>query len=138
MADAPGIASRWARGRVGGILLTMGAGACLALPSAPAGAATAVLLVAGFGLAGAMSSVAVTTVMEMAPADRRGGTLGIMNAVVTTAGLLAPTLIGRLVDLHGASGYQYAVLITGGLLLLGGIAAVTLIDPDRDARLLSA
>ncbi|MFD4138884.1 MFS transporter [Streptomyces sp. NPDC058572] len=133
-----GIASRWARGGVGGICLLIGAAACLALPSAPAGAATAVLLVAGLGLAGVMGSIAVTTVMELVPADRRGGALGIMNAVVTTAGLIAPTLIGRLVDTHGNGGYQHAILITGGLLLLGGIAAVTLIDPARDARLLSA
>ncbi|MEU2494094.1 MFS transporter [Streptomyces sp. NPDC007883] len=85
-----------------------------------------------------MGSVAATTVAELVPADRRGGALGIMNAVVTIAGLIAPTLIGRLVDTHGAGGYPYAVLITGGVLLLSGTAAVTLIDPDRDARLLSA
>ncbi|WP_433570286.1 MFS transporter [Streptomyces sp. CA-251247] len=133
-----GTASRWARGGVGGVLLLIGAAACLALPLAPAGAVTGVLLVAGFGLAGAMSSVAVTTVTELAPADRRGGALGIMNAVVTTAGLVAPTLIGHLVDTHGAEGYRYAVLITGAVLLLSGVAALTLIDPDRDARLLSA
>lgn len=133
-----GVASQWARGRVGGVLLLIGAAACLALPWAPAGAASVVLLVAGFGLAGAMGSVAATTVAELVPAERRGGALGIMNAVVTIAGLIAPTLIGRLVDTHGASGYPYAVLITGGVLLLSGTAAVTLIDPDRDARLLSA
>ncbi|MFD4691071.1 MFS transporter [Streptomyces sp. NPDC058463] len=132
-----GTASRWARGGVGGVLLLIGAAACLALPVAPAGAMTAVLLVAGFGLAGAMSSVAVTTVTELAPANRRGGALGIMNAVVTTAGLIAPTLIGSLVDTHGTEGYTYAVLITGAVLLLSGIAALTLIDPDRDARRLS-
>ncbi|WP_318209642.1 MFS transporter [Streptomyces sp. SJL17-1] len=133
-----GTASRWARGGVGGVLLLVGAAACLALPLAPAGAVTALLLIAGFGLAGAMSSVSVTTVTELAPAGRRGGALGIMNAVVTTAGLIAPTLIGHLVDTHGVAGYQHAVLITGAVLLLSGVAALTLIDPDRDARLLAA
>lgn len=133
-----GTASRWARGGVGGVLLLIGAAACLALPPASTGTLTALLLVAGFGLAGAMSSIAVTTVTELAPADRRGGALGIMNAVVTTAGLIAPTLIGHLVDTHGAEGYQYAVLITGAVLLVSGTAALTLIDPDRDARRLSA
>lgn len=132
-----GTASRWARGGVGGVLLLIGAAACLALPVAPAGAVTAILLVAAFGLAGAMGSVAATTITELAPADRRGGALGIMNAVVTTAGLIAPTLIGRLVDTHGTEGYTYAVLITGAVLLLSGAAALTLIDPDRDARRLS-
>ncbi|WP_329528782.1 MFS transporter [Streptomyces sp. NBC_01462] len=133
-----GITSRRARGGLGGILLLIGAAACLALPSAPAGAATVALLVIGFGLTGAMGSIAVTTVAELAPAHRRGGALGLMNAVVTTAGLIAPTLIGSLVDTQGAAGYQHAVLITGALLLIGGTAAITLIDPSRDARLLSA
>lgn len=133
-----GIASRRARGGVGGTLVLIGAAACLALPSAQAGAATVALLVIGFGFTGVMGSVAVTTVAELAPAHRRGGALGLMNAVVTTAGLIAPTLIGRLVDTQGSAGYQHAVLITGFLLLIGGTAAVTLIDPVRDARLLSA
>ncbi|MET9404742.1 MFS transporter [Streptomyces sp. NPDC002935] len=133
-----GTSSRRARGGVGGILMLVGAVACLALPAAPAGVATVVLLVAGFGCAGAMGSVAATTVAELAPADRRGGALGIMNAVVTTAGLIAPTLVGHLVDTQGTAGYRQALLITGVLLTLGGTAAVTLIDPARDARLLSA
>lgn len=132
-----GIPSRWARGGVGGALLLVSGVSCLALPVAPAGAATVVLLIAAFGLAGAMGSVAATTIAELAPARRRGGALGIMNAVVTTAGLIAPTLIGGLVDTHGAGGYEYALLITGVLLLVGGTAACTLVDPDRDARLLS-
>ncbi|MEU3483985.1 MFS transporter [Streptomyces sp. NPDC033753] len=132
-----GIASRWARGWVGGVLLLISGACCLALPVVPAGAVTVVLLIGSFGLSGAMGGIAATTIMELAPAHRRGGTLGMMNAVVTTAGLIAPTLIGSLVDTHGAGGYEYAVLITGALLLVGGTAAVTLIDPDRDARLLS-
>ncbi|WP_159041681.1 MFS transporter, partial [Streptomyces aureus] len=132
-----GIASRWARGWVGGVLLLISGASCLALPVVPAGAVTVVLLVGSFGLSGAMGGIAATTIMELAPAHRRGGALGMMNAVVTTAGLIAPTLIGSLVDSHGAGGYEYAVLITGALLLVGGTAAVTLINPDRDARLLS-
>ncbi|WP_017237443.1 MFS transporter [Streptomyces sp. SS] len=132
-----GIASRWARGWVGGVLLLISGASCLALPVVPAGAVTVVLLVGSFGLSGAMGGIAATTIMELAPAHRRGGALGMMNAVVTTAGLIAPTLIGSLVDTHGAGGYEYAVLITGALLLVGGTAAVTLINPDRDARLLS-
>ncbi|MEU2785877.1 MFS transporter [Streptomyces sp. NPDC007110] len=132
-----GAPSRRARGGLGGALLLISAAACLALPGVPAGAASVVLLVVGFSAAGAMTSIAVTTVTRLTPADRRGGALGIMNAVVTTAGLIAPTLIGQLVDAYGADGYRYAVLLTGALLLLGGTAAVTLIDPDRDARRLA-
>lgn len=56
-----------------------------------------------------------------------------MNATVTTAGLIAPAVVGSLVDSHGTAGYQTAVVLSGGLLLLGALAAFTLIDPARDA-----
>jgi hypothetical protein len=63
----------------------------------------------------------------------RGGALGLMSAVVAIAGLIAPTLIRRLIDTQGQQGYQHAVLLTGGLLLIAGL----LIDPDRDAQRLT-
>ena len=56
-----------------------------------------------------------------------------MNALVTTAGLIAPTVVGRMIDSQGAAGYENAVLISAALLLLGAAAAFTLIDPARDA-----
>ncbi|MGW7402156.1 MFS transporter [Streptomyces sp. NPDC054833] len=133
-----GVSSRWARARVGGITLLVSGVACLALPGAPRGPLTVLLLLLAFGICGVMTSIAVTTVAELAPEHRRGGALGLMNAVVTTAGLIAPTLTGRMVDTQGAAGYQHAVLLSGVLLLVGGIAAVTLVDPVRDQCRLAA
>ncbi|WP_130336334.1 MFS transporter [Micromonospora kangleipakensis] len=132
-----GVSSRRARARVGGITLMVSAAGCLALGAGQHGALTVLLLVLGFGICGVMATIAVTTVAEIAPAGRRGGALGIMNGVVTTAGLIAPILVGRLVDTQGTAGYQHAVLISGVVLLLGGTAAVTLVDPDRDRRRLA-
>ncbi|MET8100381.1 MFS transporter [Streptomyces sp. NPDC005236] len=133
-----GVSSRWARARVGGITLVVSAVACLLLPSAPRGPVTVSLLVLGFGICGVMAGVAVTTVAEIVPEGRRGGALGLMNAVVTTAGLIAPALTGFMVDAQGAAGYQHAVLLAGALLLVGGLAAIILVDPARDARHLNA
>jgi MFS family permease len=133
-----GVSSRWARSRVGGIVLIVSALGCLGLSVVARGPATVLLLLLGFGLCGVMSNIAVTTVAEIVPDRRRGGALGLMNAVVTTAGLIAPTLTGHLVDTEGTAGYQHAVLLAGALFLLGGTAAVTLVDPARDARLLAA
>ncbi|WP_431961022.1 MFS transporter [Actinacidiphila sp. bgisy160] len=133
-----GVSSRWARARVGGITLIACALCCLGLSQLAGGAFAVVLLLAGFGLPGLMVSVAVTSVAELVPGRRRGGALGLMTAVVTTAGLVAPVLTGHLVDTQGPAGYRHAVLLVGALLLLGGTAAVTLIDPARDARRLAA
>ncbi|WP_406338105.1 MFS transporter [Streptomyces sp. NBC_01620] len=128
-----GVSSRWARGRVGAGLLLLGAAACLALPLVDGAGAKTALLVVGLGLGGAFPTVAVTTVAELAPPARRGGALGTMNATVTTAGLIAPAVVGQLVDSRGVAGYQTAVLVSGVLLLVGALAAFTLIDPARDA-----
>ncbi|WP_406411751.1 MFS transporter [Streptomyces sp. NBC_01614] len=133
-----GVSSRWARARVGGSTLLLSALACAVLSQVGSGSAAVLLLLVGFGFCGAMSTIAVTTVAEVVPARRRGGALGLMNAVVTTGGLIAPVLTGYLVDTQGRGGYQHAVLLAAVLLLLGGTAAVTLIDPARDARRLAA
>ncbi|GID95453.1 MFS transporter [Amorphoplanes digitatis] len=132
-----GVSSRWARARVGGITLILAAAGCLALAGGRRGPLTVMLLVLGFGICGVMASIAVTTVAEVTPAERRGGALGLMNAVVTVAGLLGPVLIGRLVDTQGPAGYRTSIVVSGVLLLLGGLAAVTLVDPDRDRRRLA-
>ncbi|BFU43841.1 MFS transporter [Krasilnikovia sp. MM14-A1004] len=133
-----GVSSRWARARVGGVVLVVSSVGCLALAAAQRAPLALLLLILGFGLCTVMATIAVTTVAELAPAGRRGGALGLMNAVVTTAGLIAPTLTGYLVDAHGTAGYQQAILLTGVLLLLGGTAAFTLVDPARDRHRLSA
>ncbi len=133
-----GAGSRWARGRVGAGLLLLGALCFLAVPAADGTGAKTALLVAGCGLGGSFATVAITTVAELAPAARRGGALGTMNAVVTTAGLIAPTLVGRMVDSQGTPGYQNAVVLSAVLLLLGAVAAFILIDPTRDAARTSA
>jgi MFS family permease len=132
-----GISTRWARARVGGISLITSAVACLVLASGQRAAPTLLLLIVGFGLCTVMVSIAVTTVAELVPAERRGGAQGLMNAVVTIAGFIAPTLIGHLVDTQGTAGYQRAILISGMLLLLGGTAAITLVDPARDRQWMS-
>ncbi|MFJ8885694.1 MFS transporter [Streptomyces sp. NPDC102402] len=132
-----GVSSRRARGWVGGSLLALGAGCCLALPLVDGSTARTVLVALGFGLGGSYAAVATTTVAELAPPSRSGGALGVMNAVVTAAGLAAPAVVGALVDAQGARGYQTAVLVSGLLLAAGAGASFLLVDPARDIARLS-
>ncbi|OIJ65369.1 MFS transporter [Streptomyces mangrovisoli] len=132
-----GVGSRWARGRLGGITLLVSAAGCGVLSQTGRGPLTVLLLLVGFGLSGAMSTVAVTSVAELVPQRRRGGALGLMNAAVTLAGLVAPALTGYLIDLRGGAGYGNAVVLAAVLLAVGGVAAVALIDPAADARRLA-
>ncbi|MET8471419.1 MFS transporter [Streptomyces sp. NPDC006422] len=133
-----GVGSRRARGRVGGFMLAIGAVCCLLAPFVDSVPAQTVLVSLGFGFSGSYATVAATTVAELAPASRSGGALGLMNALVTVSGLLAPAVVGALVDAQGDAGYQHAVLVTGALVAVGAVLAFVLIDPERDrARLTS-
>jgi MFS family permease len=131
-----GVSSRLARGRVGGVLLLAAAAAMLAVPAAPRGGAVA-LLIAGMVLAGPMSSIAATIATELAPSDRRGGALGSMNALATLAGLICPAVIGALIDARASTGYRDAAVLSGFVLLVGAVAALWLIDAERDAEKLA-
>ncbi|MFZ3560585.1 MFS transporter [Streptomyces sp. BH055] len=131
-----GVVSRKARGWVGGFMLAIGAVCCLLTPFVESVPAQTVLVALGFGFSGSYATVAATTVAELAPAARSGGALGLMNALVTVSGLLAPAAVGALVDARGDAGYQHAVLVTGVLVAIGAVLAFALIDPERDrARL---
>jgi predicted MFS family arabinose efflux permease len=125
-----GFSSRLARGRVGGVLLLAAGAALLAIPLAPRGD-TVVLLIVGMALAGPMASIAATTAAELGPAGRRGGTLGSVSAVATLSGLLGPAVTGKLID-TGPAGYRDAAVLSGALLLVGAVAALSLIDAQRD------
>ncbi|MER5739294.1 MFS transporter [Streptomyces sp. NPDC002262] len=128
-----GVGSRTARGRVGGALLLIGAVSLFCVPLADTATAKTVLLALGLGTGGSYATIAATTVAELAPPRRRGGALGTMNALVTTAGLIAPVVVGRFIDTQGNAGYESAVLLSGALLTLGALASLTLVDPARDA-----
>lgn len=127
-----GIPSRLARGRVGALLLGAAAVALLAVPMVPR-VGTVGLLIGAMALSGPVSGIASTTAAELAPAGRRGGALGSMNAVATLAGLIGPTVIGKLVDGGAVAGYRDAAVLSGALLLVGAIAAFWLVDAERDA-----
>ncbi|MFF6886122.1 MFS transporter [Streptomyces sp. NPDC012421] len=128
-----GVGSRTARGRVGGVMLLIGAVSLFCVPLADSATTKTVLLALGLGMGGSYATIAATTIAELSPPRRRGGALGTMNAVVTTAGLIAPVVVGRLIDTQGDAGYEHAVLLSGALLCLGALASLTLVDPARDA-----
>ncbi|WP_326667596.1 MFS transporter [Streptomyces sp. NBC_01257] len=132
-----GVSSRRARGWVGGWLLAVGAACLLAQTLVDGSDGKTVLVALGFGLGGSYATVAATTVAEIAPAGRSGGSLGAMNAVVTAAGLAAPAVVGALVDAQGNNGYHLAVTFSGVLLVIGAAASFLLIDPARDIVRLS-
>lgn len=73
-------------------------------------------------------------------ARQRSTVFGIVTGVYSLGGVVAPLVIGRLVDAgkSAASGYGDGFLVLGVTMLIGAVAALLLVDPDRDAARLAA
>ena len=69
---------------------------------------------------------------EISPAPQRGSMLSITNSVATTAGLVAPMVIGRMIDgQQGQAGFLNGFLFTAIILGTGAIVGFWLVNPDK-------
>jgi hypothetical protein len=60
--------------------------------------------------------------------------LGICNGTFTLAGLIAPWLMGHIIDvgINPAQGFRDGFMFAGLLIVAGGIIAMLLINPEHD------
>lgn len=136
-----GLSGRWARGGLGGAVLIVSGVCTWAFVQVPGGVAKLVLMALGLGISGVIFTVATTACGQVSPVRRRGTVLGAFVAVYSLAGVIAPLVTGKLVGAAGATpvdGYKTVFTLTAAILVAGGVAAVALIRPERDAaRLLT-
>ncbi|WP_196943143.1 MFS transporter [Streptomyces sclerotialus] len=95
-----------------------------------------VLLLGPLAVTDIILTVAATAVSRISPADRRGVTLGALTCVFALAGVLAPLVMGHIVDTGAtvASGYFGAYGLMAGLVTVAGVAVTFFLRPERDAR----
>ena len=76
-----------------------------------------------------------TVVSELTPVAQRGALLAIGTAIGTSAGLLAPYIMGSVVETAATplAGFNTGFMICGVIMLVGGLIGMTLIRPKRDA-----
>lgn len=131
-----GISSRAARGVLGGVAVLIAGVAMVVFPLLPAGGLQLVLITVAFSFGGMVFAIGLTVNAEICPTRQRGAVLSISVALVTTAGLLAPYVTGRIVDAAATptQGYVAAFSTAGALLLLGGLLQVLFVHPERTAR----
>jgi MFS family permease len=80
-------------------------------------------------------------VSEITPVERRGALLAIGNAIGTSAGILAPYIMGNVIERAATptEGYNTGYGICGAIMLVGGIIGMLFMRPERDgARLARA
>ena len=71
---------------------------------------------------------------EFTPVPQRGAMLAITNAVWTLAGLLAPYLMGRVIEgaATAAEGYQQGFVLCGAVTLIGGLIGLMFLRPEAE------
>jgi MFS transporter, ACS family, D-galactonate transporter len=132
---ARGVSSRVARGILGGACVALGGAAMTIMPYAPGIAAKIALATIGVAVPSAIYVIGQTVVGEITPVAQRGALLAIGTAVSTLAGLLAPYVMGSVVETATTplAGFNTGFMICGIIMLVGGLIGMALIRPEREA-----
>jgi MFS family permease len=131
---ARGHSSRNARGLLGGGFVALAGVAMLCLPLATSAPLQIFFVMVAFAAGSVIYTLGPALIGEISPVGQRGAMLGISNAFYTLAGLLAPWIMGVIVDVGAdpksgfGTGFEFAGLLIAG----GGLAAMLLIDPEAD------
>ena len=99
------------------------------------------LFLLGSILLNLLSAFGFSIVAHIAPARQRGSMLAIHIALLTTAGMLAPLLVGQAIGWQGGdlvTGFELAIGLFGIALLVFTVLGLALIDPERSRRELNA
>jgi len=130
-----GVSSRVARGIFGGACVTLGGAALAIMPYVPGVPAKIALTTIGVALPSFIYVISNAVVSEITPVVQRGALLAIGTAIATSAGLLAPYVMGRVVERAATplDGFNTGFMICGVIMLVGGVIGTALIRPQRDA-----
>jgi MFS transporter, ACS family, D-galactonate transporter len=132
---ARGTSSRVARGILGGLCVALGGLALMLMPYLPGIPAKITVTTIGLALPSVIYVVSNAVVGEITPAAQRGALLAIGTAVTSTAGLLAPYVMGSLIENAATplDGFNMGFIICGLIMLTGGTIGMALIRPEREA-----
>jgi len=131
---AGGVSSRVARGIFGGACVALGGAALAIMPYVPGISAKIALTTIGVALPSVIYVIASAVVGEIAPVAQRGALLAIGTAVSTSAGLLAPYVMGSVVEtaVTPLDGFNTGFMICGVIMLVGGVIGMSLMRPERE------
>jgi ACS family D-galactonate transporter-like MFS transporter len=132
---ARGVSSRVARGLLGGGCVALGGLALAVMPYVPGIPAKIALATIGIAVPSVINVISHTVVSELTPVAQRGALLAFGTAIATSAGLLAPYVMGSVVETAATplAGFNTGFMICGIIMLVVGLIGMALIRPERDA-----
>ena len=135
-----GVSSRACRGALAAITMILGGCVLPLVSSMPSVGFKIAILVFGSAIGSTIYVVIPMIVSELTPQSQRAGMLAIVNSVVTLAGVLAPLVMGAMIQNAPSPmiGFEKGYVIFGALLLAGGVIGLLFIRPEADRRRLAA
>jgi len=136
---ARGITTRGARGVLGAAPLIVGGSILAALPHVDGAGLQVAFLVVGSGLCGSIYVVCPAMLGEFTPVSQRGAVISICGAIYTLAGILAPSVMGGVIQ-HAATpleGYMTGFTINAVIMIVSGLLGLLLLWTNTErARLM--
>jgi MFS family permease len=104
------------------------------MPYVPDPSAKIALTTIGVALPSVIYVIGNAVVSEITPVAQRGALLAIGTAVSTSAGLLAPYVMGSVIETAATplDGFNTGFMICGVIMLVGGVIGMTLMRPERE------
>jgi MFS family permease len=137
---ARGVSTRGARGVLGSVPLIIGGLILSVLPHVDGAGLRIALLVIGSGLCGSIYVVCPPMLGEFTPVSQRGAVISIYSAIYTLAGILAPSVMGKVIQQAATpiEGYLTGFTINAVVLVASGLLGLLLLWPNTErARLIA-
>jgi MFS family permease len=137
---ARGISTRGARGVLGAAPLIAGGAILAGVPYVDSAGLRIAALVIGSGLCGSIYVVCPPMLAEFTPVSQRGAVISIYGALYTLAGILAPSVMGKVIQNAGGAvdGYLTGFTINAVIMAASGLLGLLLLWPNTErARLMA-
>jgi MFS family permease len=138
---ARGFSTRRARGVLGAMPLIAGGVILGVVPYIGSAGQQIALLVVGSGLCGSIYVVCAPMIGEFTPVSQRGAVIAIYGAIYTLAGIVAPMVMGNMIQRASRplDGYMSGFTINAAIMIASGLLGLLLLWPNTEReRLLGA
>jgi MFS family permease len=136
---ARGVPTRRARGVLGAAPLVLGGAIILMVPHLPGAALQIAALVVGSSICGGIYVMCPPMLCEFTPVSQRGAVLSIYGALYPLAGIVAPLVMGHVIQTAETplAGYLSGFSINGTVLIVSGLLGLLLLRPNTERARLS-
>jgi MFS family permease len=125
---------------LGSVPLIVGGSILAVLPHIDGVGLQIALLVVGSGLCGSIYVVCPPMLGEFTPVSQRGAVIAIYGAIYTLAGIIAPSVMGSVIQRAGGllEGFMTGFTINAVVLIVSGLLGLLLLWPNTERARLNA